>query len=219
MTEKEWLNSSNPDEMLLFLGGTGRASERKLRLFAIACCRCMWHMIRNERTRRAVKTAERFVDGLAKENELQAAWAEAMTVCWFRGTSNRAAGDAAATAAQVATTVMAVPEVGIVLRGVMQALRHAENGNLSIFLRDIFFNPFRPKPAIPAVVLAWNSGCVVKLASSMYEEKDFSQERMGVLADALEEAGVTNEDVLAHLRSPGPHSRGCWAVDLVLGKE
>jgi hypothetical protein len=68
-------------------------------------------------------------------------------------------------------------------------------------------------------VLAWGGGTVVKLAAGVYEEWVFTPGRMGVLADAAEEAGVTDADVLAHLRGPGPHVRGCWAVDLLLGKE
>jgi hypothetical protein len=87
-------------------------------------------------------------------------------------------------------------------------------------LRDIFGPlPFRAKPVIGKGVLAWDAGCVVKLAAGIYQDRDFSSERMGVLADALEEAGVTDEDVLGHLRGLGPHCRGCWVVDVVLGKE
>jgi hypothetical protein len=89
---------------------------------------------------------------------------------------------------------------------------------IAALIRDIFPSPFRAKPAVPAAVLAWNDGCVVKLAAGIYQDRDFSSDRMGVLADALEEAGLTDEDVLGHLRGPGPHCRGCWVVDLLLGK-
>jgi hypothetical protein len=59
----------------------------------------------------------------------------------------------------------------------------------------------------------------MQLATGIYEDRDFSKEKMGVLADALEEAGVSAAEVLGHLRGPGPHCRGCWCVDLVLGRE
>jgi hypothetical protein len=86
-------------------------------------------------------------------------------------------------------------------------------------LRDIFFNPFRAKPAIPAAVRAWDDGCVVNLAAAIYEQRDFSHESVGVLGDALEEAGMTDEEVLGHCRQQGAHVRGCWLVDLLTARE
>jgi hypothetical protein len=82
--------------------------------------------------------------------------------------------------------------------------------------REIFGNPFRPVPIDPSW-LAWRGGLVVMLAQSIYDERRFQD--LPILADALEEAGCTSEDLLAHCRSSGEHVRGCWAVDLVLGKE
>jgi hypothetical protein len=95
----------------------------------------------------------------------------------------------------------------------------AENSVLADLLRDIFGPlPFHPVP-IPDAVLAWSEGCVKKLAAGIYDKRDFSQERMGVLADALEEAGLSDEEVLGHLRGAGAHCVGCWCVDLLLAKE
>jgi hypothetical protein len=65
--------------------------------------------------------------------------------------------------------------------------------------------------------LEWPTSTVVTLARQMYESRDFSA--MPILADALQDAGCENADVLAHCRGPGPHVRGCWVVDLLLGKE
>jgi hypothetical protein len=86
-------------------------------------------------------------------------------------------------------------------------------------LRDIFGNPLRPV----AFDLAWRTSTVVALAEAAYEERllpsgQLDPQRLTILADALEEAGAGPE-LLAHLRSPGPHVLGCWAVDLILGKE
>jgi hypothetical protein len=90
--------------------------------------------------------------------------------------------------------------------------RHAQ----AEVLRDILGNPFRPLPKVNAAWLAWEGGTVPKLAQAAYDERAF--DRLHVLADALEEAGGTDADLLGHLRGPGPHVRGCWVVDLLLGK-
>jgi hypothetical protein len=84
-------------------------------------------------------------------------------------------------------------------------------------LRCIFGNPFHPQPVLDSSILAWNGGTVPKLAQAVYEERAF--DRLPVLADALEDAGCADAELLGHLRGPGPHVRGCWAVDLLLGKE
>jgi hypothetical protein len=87
------------------------------------------------------------------------------------------------------------------------------NSQLSLF-RDIIGNPFRPAIVEPAW-LAWSDGIVRRLARTIYEVRAF--ERMPILADALEEAGCDNADILKHCRQPGEHVRGCWVVDLILG--
>jgi histone H3/H4 len=102
--------------------------------------------------------------------------------------------------------------------------RNEENRAQSILLRCIVGNPFEPAPAIGPAMLTWQSGLVVKLAEAAYEERvlparTLKPDRMAVLADALQEAGCENEEVLAHLRSPGPYVRGCFAVDLLLRRE
>jgi hypothetical protein len=83
----------------------------------------------------------------------------------------------------------------------------------SALVRDIFGNPFRPV----TFSAEWRTDTAVTLARTMYEARDFSA--MPILADALQDAGCDNVDLLAHCRGPGPHVRGCWVVDLVLGKE
>ena len=94
-------------------------------------------------------------------------------------------------------------------------LQDAESGAQASLLRDIFGNPFRPVAIDPAW-LALDNGAIVKIAQRIYEERAFAD--LPILADALEEAGCTNAELLAHCRHPGPHVRGCWAVDLLLGK-
>jgi hypothetical protein len=97
-----------------------------------------------------------------------------------------------------------------------RALGTAEGNTQADLVRYLFGNPFRPVTIDPAW-LTWNDGTVVKLAEAIYDERAF--DRMPILADALEEASCTNADILAHCRQPGEHVRGCWVVDLLLGKE
>ncbi|WP_439623788.1 hypothetical protein [Gemmata sp.] len=79
-------------------------------------------------------------------------------------------------------------------------------------VHEFFGNPFRPVALDPA----WCTSTVVALARGIYDERAF--DRMPILADALQDAGCDSADVLTHCRGPGPHARGCWVVDLVLGK-
>ena len=83
-------------------------------------------------------------------------------------------------------------------------------------LCDIFGIPFRPTPSLPIAVLAWNDRTVLRIAQGIYEERAFDS--LAILADALLDAGCDNEELMAHCRAAGPHVRGCWAVDLILGK-
>jgi hypothetical protein len=83
-------------------------------------------------------------------------------------------------------------------------------------MRDIFGNPFAPA-TISSIWLTWNDGTVRSVAQAIYDDRAF--DRLPILADALEDAGCDNADILTHCRSGGEHVRGCWVVDLLLGKE
>jgi hypothetical protein len=92
-----------------------------------------------------------------------------------------------------------------------------ERADQATLLRDIFGPlPFRPVTVHPAV-LAWNDRLVVRLAGAIYEERRWGD--MPILHDALLDAGCDNEEVLAHCRAGGEHGRGCWVLDLCLGKQ
>lgn len=90
----------------------------------------------------------------------------------------------------------------------------AEKADQCVVLRDIFDNPFLPRVEPPAC-LPRKGGTVRTLAEAIYRERTFGD--MPALADALEDAGCTEPRLLTHLRSGGPHFRGCWALDLVRG--
>ena len=104
-----------------------------------------------------------------------------------------------------------------------EAAQAKQRGDQAALLRDIFGNPFRPSPPLPPAVLGWSDGTVRRLAQAAYEERllpagTLDAGRLGILADALLDAGCDDEGLLAHLRSNGPHVRGCWALDLILGR-
>jgi hypothetical protein len=232
VTESGWLTSADAQAMLAFLQGSGRASDRKFRLFAVACCRSVWPHYRDEASRKAVEVAEGFSDGEVSEEELHEAGEAAGDAPWSAIRAGDSYGEAVAHAAVWATARDAGTAAEVASRfargcdqekkrpdGSFLATRPEEELRQAGLLRDIFGPlPFRPV-AVPAAVLAWNGGCIVKLATAIYQDRDFACERMGVLADALEEAGLTDEALVAHLRSPGPHVRGCWAIDALLNRQ
>ena len=84
-------------------------------------------------------------------------------------------------------------------------------------VRDVCGNPFRPGSVVAPEWLSWNDGTVGKQTRAIYEENAF--DRLGILADALVEAGCEDESILAHCRESGPHIRGCWVIDLLLGQK
>jgi hypothetical protein len=193
MTEAEWLAGTQTSQMLKFLGD--QTSERKLRLFAVGCCRRIWHSLPNEQSRRTVEIAERYADGMATAEELMAAREQVLD--WY-DLLERQDFEGIARARFVADSAR-IPLTDI-------------TGGPSPLIRCVFGNPFRPV----VIDSAWRTPKVVTLAQVIYEEKAF--DRMSVLGDALEEAGCDNADILAHCRSEAEHVRGCWVVDFILGK-
>jgi hypothetical protein len=227
MTEAEWLACTEPLLMLEHL--RGREGPRKLRLFAVACCRRLWHLFSDWRCRRAVEVAERFADGEASEAELAAARAaiQSRRRESVSDLARRVAEEQPSTAAwftyQTACRLSMVAQrqaskhwelTGAGSEADQQRLfRQMVEKSLSLLLRDLIGNPFHPVELDPAW-LRWNNGCVVALAGANYERRDFGS--MPILADALEEAGCDNQEVLDHCRLSVEHVRGCWVVDAVL---
>jgi hypothetical protein len=219
MTEKQWLACKSPMSMLRHLHGQG--GGRKLRLFAAACCRRAWDRLTDERSRRAVEAAERLADGEATTKELAAAWRSAWRVSARRTEDDsRYVAAAACYAADSLIWGGAYDAAGAVARhaGQRKARPGEEKAQVAL-LRDLFGNPFRPASVSPA----WQTAEVVALAQAAYDERalpsgTLDATRLAVLADALEEAGCTDADILNHCRQPGVHVRGCWVVDLLLGK-
>jgi hypothetical protein len=184
-----------------------KATGRKLRLFACACCRRAWDLFTDPRARTAVETAEREADGQQDDGAWASAAADARTAYaealdkWVHGLAVRATERDAWTAAHGCATAWS---------------SRWHKSALVAIVRDLFANPYRPCSVAPAW-LVWNDAIIPKLAQGIYEDRAF--DGLPVLADALEEAGCLDAALLGHLRGPGPHARGCWAVDLLLKKE
>lgn len=209
MTEQDWLACTDPTPMLDFL--QDKASERKLRLFACAWCRCVWVSLTEKPFRDAVEVAERFADGSASKNDLAAARktsGAALERCGLAGVAGPAYS---ALGCAWSTTRMPVMSAAMYPTWVFN--QEAEKQQQASMLRDLVGNPFDSVPVDPS----WLTPAVVKLAQSIYDKRAFN--RLLLLADALEEAGCADTDILGHCRQPGPHVRGCWVVDMLLGKE
>lgn len=233
--EVQWLASNDPEWMLRKLDQNAEVNQRKLRLFAVACCRNLeiWNKLIPE-TQDHLDVAERFADGLATNREL--------------GSASAKSSDAHADAQNEYTDVGSDPDrvypnrlLWLSHRAVQEvtfvrsvnvdtysldcyaATRDAYNvinpGHENVFrayaaalLRNIIGNPYRPVTFDPS----WRTETVLALARQMYESRDFPA--MPILADALQDAGCDDAEILNNCRGPGPHTRGCWVVDMILGR-
>jgi hypothetical protein len=213
MTEAEWLGGTDPQAMLKFLGSKG--SDRKLRLFACGCCRRIQDLFPKPDLLHHVETSEQVADDEIDRECLEGSWnllrltseyheegpPYAINAVWSAVDAN--AMDAARGAAEEAAAA----------REDVDETDKEELAAQAALLRDIFGNPFRPVTVDPA----WQTATVVSLAQAIYAERAF--DRLPILADALEDAGCGNQDILEHCRQPGEHVRGCWVVDLILSKD
>jgi hypothetical protein len=203
MTESEWLTCADPHPMLELL--RAKASDRKLRLFAVACSRRIWNLI-DPLGQAAVDIAEAFADGLFGPDEMRAA----RLAC--QGAGGQASWYAAATKLEVAARNAARSAQAGVASNPLLGTEAGELLEQAGLVRDIFGNPFRPITVDLSL-----TPTVVRLAQAIYDDRAF--QKVPELADVLHDAGCDNDEILSHCRGPGPHVRGCWVLDLVLGKE
>ena len=198
MTEAEWLACEDPVKMLDRLK---RRGDRKLRLLAVACCYLSRRGEMNAMWTKHYEVVERWVDGAATLREVRRVWGGTDEGPSWPERAFEWANDFAFRAM--------IP-------------KHEQDGSTAKYpiaaevvplVHDIFGNPFR-KAKYKA---AWRTSTALLLATQMYDSREFSA--MPILADALQDAGCDNEDVLNHCRDAGAtHVRGCWVVDMVLGK-
>jgi hypothetical protein len=243
--EYEWLTCSDTQLMLRFLRDADLLSDRKAHLFAIACYRRVWNELEDEQLQKSVEFVESSVDGQSGEKEprgndwgqfsrtslrlwnatgisfvsaefcvqvaarslttegqgLDRAWEETFRQSWARGcvsTEARLLADAQAPADWLAER--------------RRKMRQEERGQTGL-LRDMFGSSFGAISIEPR----WLTSDVIDLARVCYDERAF--ERLPILADALMDAGCDNDEIINHCREQGRgHVKGCWVIDLLLGK-
>jgi hypothetical protein len=226
MTEAEWLVCTTPDLMLEHLkyleGWEGRAIDRKLRFLSAACCRRIWDLI-PEASRVAVDATELFAERRIGRDELTKVFipAESPADGLVNHAARAAEGLVDLEAGWPPSPLNSTSNAARRARwGARDNNREGEPEAQCGLLRCIFGNPCRPVLLKPS----WQTPAVVALAQTAYDERilpagTLDPDHLAVLSDALEEAGCDSADLLAHLRGPGTHVRGCWVVDLLLGKE
>ena len=213
MGPKDWECCTQVDVMLKALDR--KEHRRRWVLFNCACCRRVWGRVPEGACREYVEAAERYALGTGLKKDLAP----------LRGRVHEAFNNSLrwpdrASAAQAAMMVTnttrfcawkAASAAGEKGRVAHRRERHAQ----ADLLREVMGNLYRAVAVEPAW-LTWNGGAVPKMAQAVLAEARFSD--LPILADALQEAGCEEAELLGHLRGPGPHVRGCWAVDLLLGK-
>lgn len=260
MTEPEWLASGDVEKMLAWVGapfpggvsGTGggrpyslRLTDRKYRLFAVACCRDNWGLLDGE-ARSQVDYADSSADDptISQVN---------LRACWMAHWRSTVGDDMRrhqegpgwdclhqqphVAAVEVVRSTAALVDVFARVHGDAGGAKAAMR-RFADLLRDVAGNPFlevmplsgepnqgrdfRKRHALALSSFAvfsddWRTPTVTSLAEYAYEERDFAG--LPVLADALEDAGCDCEPLLTHLRSPGPHVRGCWSLDCITRRD
>jgi hypothetical protein len=222
MNEKTWLKCTDPRQMLKHLGAV--PSDRALRLFSCACCRRAWGFARDKRLEPLLLLFEGLADGTVPNRRREPARERCYTItqadvghsqhclAWemwggMRKTFVRNDNDLGESAA--AAFGYAAGNGSDFHRA--KAAERAEQARL---VREIFGNPFRPITFDPA----WRTDTVLTLARQMYESRDFSA--TPILADALQDTGCNDPELLNHLRAQNEaHFRGCWVVDRVLDRQ
>jgi hypothetical protein len=244
MNEDEWFTEIDFTRHVRF--AESRVSARKWRLLAAAFCRTVLHLHCESHLHRAVETAEEFADGNSTLQELEGYRQQCRETAiqaheeWVRFAEVKP-GEAlkwwlldelAWAASYVATTPVSVEAVSQKVAGIAiqartgdsgvirlqfgatpathQNLTVAENREFRALVWDVVGNPYTSGRFRPA----WRTSTTTALARGMYRSRDFTA--MPILADALQDAGCDNDEVLDHCRSPGTHVRGCWVVDQIL---
>jgi hypothetical protein len=212
----EWLNATDLSPLLHAVRQL--SSERKLRLFMCACARHFFPANPHPDLYRGVEMAEQMADGTASLAITESVRGLFGSLVYFGDYEARGfAGENMASATFIRHAVN--PRADQAARGTSCYLSDYdadmgfEKTQTGVpWFRDILGNPFHPV----AFSSDWHTDTSLALARQAYESRDFTV--MPILADALQDAGCDNADVLDHCRGPGPHVRGCWVVDAILGK-
>ena len=238
MTEADWLTSTTLS-LTMFRWVEGDLPSRKLQLLACAACRLTWPFD-DPVLAETVEAVERHADGLLPDAEYLAArdhFLRRYPPFYNLGTGPLdvlAMGPAVLVAALISEDVQAgcdrvvtwVPELVAAIAGRRRLVQADCRRQLCDLIREVAGNPFRSWQPVPDFLgggLVQPDGRTVPVSSAARGlaegiAADLGFDRLPILADALEESGVTDAELLAHCRQPGGHVRGCWAVDVVLGR-
>ena len=242
MTESDWLTSTDFSEHARF--AAERISARRQRLLAVAFCRAVGHLIDHPDLTEALATIERYADGRRDTSDVEQARQRCREIAmeayetYARQVDGGASGgrgslqhELAWAVAYAATRPLPLVEVGThaatvavqariglaFLLPVPSADVYDASAEQARVMRSVVWevvgNPFRPVVDFTP----WRTDTAVSLARTIYDSREFTA--LPILADALQDAGCDNDDVLTHCREPGAHVRGCWVLDGVLGKE
>jgi hypothetical protein len=213
MTEDEWLTTPDPELLSLYLAET--ASDRKLRLLAAAFCRQLMAWNKEPRVLEALCRVERHADGQLADSTMEK-WSRQM---WRAMGDRREAQYVICCAACVACQPRRYPAFVQFFHSMV-----GSNAGFSVemkqglptlvrgILHEILGNPFRPITLNPF----WLTPTVSDLARAIYDERAFGH--FPILADALEDGGCSDTEILGHMRGPATHVLGCWALDLILAR-
>jgi len=211
MTEADWLATKRPVQMIDFI--FEKLSIRRQRLIAIGSCGTIPPDVLGDDGMRWLATVGR----LAEKPDVKITWKlvrkwseEFWRDQYWRVRERNLSevfvqvglGNLRPTLVNVAT-----------FRGTAERNNDFEDEAIAYVVREIFGNPFHPITLRPE----WRTSTVLALATGIYDEKAF--DRMPILADALEDSGCDNEEILQHCRGPGPHTRGCFVIDMLTGRQ
>jgi hypothetical protein len=239
MTEDDWLACTDPIPMLDHFKAAGFDNARKRRLFTVACCRRISPLFSDRRIHHLLEVSEGYTEGLTTEDDLAVAWLAVHSLhtaegkhslppysfsYWAENAAlNAARPERLGTIGHKSSANAASHALGLALSSgdinssTYKEASDAEDSEQSKLLRCVFGNPFRLAPPRLASVLSWKDRIIPRIAQGIYFERAF--ERMPILHDALLDAGCTDDALLTHCRNPEGHVLGCWAIDLILGKE
>ena len=231
ITPEQWYTSRNPAAMLALVPN---ADERLFRLFACACCRRMWSSLASPESREAVRVGESLADGLAGEEDRRVAERAAQLAKALR--NHDATADAAEAAAAVlrgkvtysankcstcvsrGQAILAWGEPLLAVDSMWEENDPHIAAEIAIhadIVRDIFGDPFAPLPVVDRRWLSWNEGAIPRLCAEIYEARNF--DRMQTLAAHLRAAGCGDRRIVEHCGLT-EHYRGCWLIDVLLGR-
>jgi hypothetical protein len=217
LIEKEWLNCTDSTLMLEFL--EGKASDRKMRLFACGCCRelAVWIRLQDRKSRSLIELVERLADDPATWQEVGEVARTSPKGRAIGGSLSMGASKpvrlSLSSQAERAVLALSMEDAWQAASRTTQMASNLLGSRTCDLLREVIGNPFRPVTLAPFMLMP----NVVTLAQFMYDGRDF--DGMPQLAEALAMAGCTDEDLLQHCRQTSKHVRGCWVVDLLLDKK